>query len=93
MNDATYTENVTISMPHSDLPVMRSLSKRMGWKLKVQRKPSLGRDLDPAGVAGPCQYTKEEVEQRVMSATADIDAGVGLLSNEDFKKQVRTWYK
>ena len=91
MNDTVYTENVTVSMPHSDLPVMRSLSKRMGWKLKVQRKPSLG--SAPVEAASPCQYTNEEVEQRVMSATADIDAGVGLLMHEDFKNQVRTWYK
>ena len=92
MSETAYIENVIISMPHSDLHVMRTLSKRMGWKLRIQRKPEIGEDFDSVGVAEPCQYTEKEVVQRVMSATADVDAEVGLLSHEDFKKQVRTWY-
>ena len=39
----------------------------------------------------PCQYTEEEVVQRVLQATADVDAGRGLVSHEEFKKQVRSW--
>ena len=39
----------------------------------------------------PCQYMEEEVVQRVLQATADVDAGRGLVSHEDFKKQVRSW--
>lgn len=39
----------------------------------------------------PCQYTEEEVVQRVLQATADVDAGRGLVSHEEFKKQVRPW--
>ena len=39
----------------------------------------------------PCQYTEEEVVQRVQQATADVDAGRGLVSHEEFKKQVRSW--
>ena len=40
----------------------------------------------------PCRYTKEEMVQRVLQATADIDAGRGLMSLEEFKKLVRSWY-
>ena len=39
----------------------------------------------------PCQYTEEEVVQRVLQATADVDAGRGLISHDEFKKQVRSW--
>ena len=39
----------------------------------------------------PCQYTEEEVVQRVLQATADVDAGRGLVSHEEFKKQVQSW--
>ncbi len=39
----------------------------------------------------PCQYTEEEVVQRVLQATADVDAGRGLVSHEEFKKIVRSW--
>ena len=39
----------------------------------------------------PCQYTVEEAVQRVLQATADVDAGRGLVSHEEFKKQVRPW--
>lgn len=40
----------------------------------------------------PCQYTVEEVIQRVLQATADVDAKEGLISHEEFEKQVRSWY-
>ncbi len=40
----------------------------------------------------PCQYTVEEAVQRVIQATADVDAGRGLISHEDFIKEVRSWY-
>ena len=39
----------------------------------------------------PCQYTEEEVVQRVLQATADVDAGRGIVSHDEFKKQVRSW--
>ena len=40
----------------------------------------------------PYQYTVEEVIQRVLQASADVDAKKGLLSQEEFEKQVRSWY-
>lgn len=40
----------------------------------------------------PCQYTVEEMVQRVIQATADVDAGRGLMSHEEFAKLVRSWY-
>lgn len=40
----------------------------------------------------PCQYTIEEAVQRVLQATADVDAGRGLMSHEEFSKLVRSWY-
>ena len=45
------------------------------------------------GTTPPCQYTEEEVLQRVIQATSEVDAGIGLVSHEDFKKQIRSWYK
>ena len=39
----------------------------------------------------PCQYAEEEVVQRVLQATADVDAGRNLMTHEEFKKQVRSW--
>ena len=40
----------------------------------------------------PCQYTVEDAIQRVLQATADVDAKKGLISHEEFEKQVRSWY-
>ena len=40
----------------------------------------------------PCQYTEEEAIQRILKATADVDAGRGLVSHEEFRKQVLSWY-
>ena len=39
----------------------------------------------------PCQYTVDEAVQRVIRATADVDAGEGLMSLEEFEKLVETW--
>ena len=39
----------------------------------------------------PCQYTEEEVVQRVLQATADVDAGRGLMTLDEFEKFVETW--
>lgn len=39
----------------------------------------------------PCQYTEEEVVQRVLKATADVDAGRNLMTLEEFEKLVETW--
>ena len=44
---ATQTiENVTLSLPNTDLAVLRTLSKRMGWKLKTRRKSGLEKALE-----------------------------------------------
>ena len=39
----------------------------------------------------PCQYTEEEVVQRVLRATADVDAGRNLMTLDEFEKLVETW--
>lgn len=44
---ATQTiENVTLSLPNSDLAVLRTLLKRMGWKMKTRRKSGLEKALE-----------------------------------------------
>ena len=55
-------ENVTLSLPYADLSVLRTLSKRMGWKVenefspqncslntgnRAERRQALKRDLTP----------------------------------------------
>ena len=71
-------ENVTLSLPNADLAMLRLLSRRMGWKIKRATPP-------------PCQYTVEEAVQRVLQATADVDAGRSLMPLEEFEKLVETW--
>lgn len=88
MSEAAIMENVTLSVANSDIPVLRTLSKRMGWKMKVSRQSNRER----SETYSPCQYTKEEAVQRVMMATADADSGRNLVSHGEFKKQVRSWY-
>ena len=39
-------ENVTLSLPNADLAVLRTLSKRMGWKMKTRRKSGLEKALE-----------------------------------------------
>ena len=88
MSQAAIMENVTLSLANSDLPVLRTLSRRMGWKMRVCRQS----DQERSEATLPCRYTKEEAVQRVLKATADADSGRDLVSHEEFKKQVRSWY-
>ena len=39
----------------------------------------------------PCQYTEEEVVQRVLQATAEAESGVGCLTLDEFEALVETW--
>ena len=43
------------------------------------------------GTTPPCQYTEEEVIQRVIQATAEAESGVGCLSLDEFENLVRSW--
>ena len=46
MQTTANIENVSISIPLSDLSFLRTLSKKMGWKLKRPRKSGIERALD-----------------------------------------------
>ena len=39
----------------------------------------------------PCQYTEEEVVQRVLQATAEAESGIGCLALDEFEALVETW--
>lgn len=39
----------------------------------------------------PCQYTEEEVVQRVLQATAEAESGIGCLTLDEFESLVETW--
>ena len=46
MLTTTNIEDITLSLPSSDVAMLKQLSKRMGWKLKTRRKSSLEKALD-----------------------------------------------
>lgn len=48
MQSTVSTENVSISLPISDLSFLRTLSKKMGWSLKKQKKSKIELALDDA---------------------------------------------
>ena len=39
----------------------------------------------------PCQYTEEEVVQRVLQATAEAESGIDCLTLDEFEALVETW--
>ena len=41
----------------------------------------------------PCQYTVDEAIQRVLQATADVDANKDLMSLEEFERIAASWSK
>ena len=46
MQTIATAENVTLSLPYSDLSLLRSLSKKMGWTMRRQRKSGIEKGLD-----------------------------------------------
>ena len=46
MQSTVSTENVSISLPISDLSFLRTLSKKMGWSLKKQKKSKIELAID-----------------------------------------------
>ena len=46
MLTTTNIEDITLSLPSSDLEMLKLLSQRMGWKLKTCRKSSLEKTSD-----------------------------------------------
>lgn len=43
---ATTTENVILSLPCSDMSLLRSLSKKMGWTIHRQRRSGIEKGLE-----------------------------------------------
>lgn len=46
MQSAATSELVTLSLPYGDLSLLRSLSKKMGWTMRRQRKSCIEKGLD-----------------------------------------------
>lgn len=40
------TENVFLSLPNSDLNLLRTLAKKMGWTIKKQRKSGIDKGIE-----------------------------------------------
>ena len=40
------SEEVTLSLPNTDLSFLRTLSKKMGWTLKLHRKSGIEKGLE-----------------------------------------------
>ena len=43
---ATNNENVQLTLPYADLSFLRTISKKMGWSLKLQKKNGIEKGLD-----------------------------------------------
>ena len=46
MIGAITTENVTLTLPNGDISLLRSLSKKMGWTMRRQRKSGIEKGLE-----------------------------------------------
>jgi len=46
MQTIATTENVQLTLPNADLGFLRTISKKMGWSLKLQRKSGIDKGLE-----------------------------------------------
>ncbi len=63
MQSTSYTENVSILLPTSDLSFLRTLSKKMGWSIKKQKKSKL--DIALAEAKSGKVYKASSVENLI----------------------------
>lgn len=42
----TMAQSVQLTLPNSDISLLRSISKRMGWSLRVPRKSGIEKGLE-----------------------------------------------
>ena len=46
MQTIAATENVQLTLPNADLSFLRTISKKMGWSLKRQRKSGIEKGME-----------------------------------------------
>ena len=46
MQTISTIENVQLTLPNADISFLRTLLKKMGWSLKLQRKSGIEKGLD-----------------------------------------------
>ena len=46
MNTATSYQTLNLTLPHSDVSFLRTLSKKMGWNVRMERKSGIKKGLD-----------------------------------------------
>ncbi len=46
MQSTSIIENVQLTLPNADIKFLRTLSKKMGWSLKIKRKSGIEKGLE-----------------------------------------------
>ena len=46
MQSSSIKENVQLTLPNADLSFLRTISKKMGWSFKLQRKSGIEKGLE-----------------------------------------------
>ena len=46
MATVTVSEDVMLSLPNTDISFLRTLSKKMGWTMKIHRKSGIEKGLE-----------------------------------------------
>lgn len=46
MQAISNVENVQLTLPNADISFLRTISKKMGWSLKLQRKSGIDKGLE-----------------------------------------------
>lgn len=46
MQAISTVENVQLTLPNADISFLRTISKKMGWALKLQRKSGIDKGLE-----------------------------------------------
>lgn len=46
MQSVSVNESVQITLPNVDLSFLRTISKKMGWSLKIQRKSGIEKGME-----------------------------------------------
>jgi len=69
-------EHVLLEVPSLEVSFLRTLSKKMGWTMKRQRKAAVGRAESGAGInSSGREQTLPKVKSGLQQALEDVEAG------------------
>ena len=75
MQTIVTNESVQLTLPNADLSFLRTISKKMGWSLKLQRKAARKREPSSSLEMAESEQARPKVKSGIEKGLEDIRKG------------------